>query len=647
MEINDFFSYRENLLDDSRDEFGFISEQLILSQVLPMMLEAKLVDSEDYNDCYFFSSAENLKINAYAVNETGERLQIFLVDENAIDDSKNAHQLCVSVMSEYSNQIKRAIRFVSFAINGKLNEQIQDSDPTRALVSKLSSSEGIEQFDVIEIFLLSLSATVSLKGPVARPRSISLNEEKKKITYEIDGEKKKKEILILPRVIDLNFLTKIIDSKGDREPLTVNFNKQFGSNIEVIQAAGNDKFESYLCVFKAEFLAELYKHHSSRLLEKNVRSWLQFKGYNQGIKETIKNEPERFIAYNNGLTITASSAIVTDENKSKYIEALTDFQIVNGGQTTASIYFAMKDGLDISKVKVMAKINVVKENDDNDLDDFIVKISKFSNSQTRVSDVDLRSRNPQLILLKTLSSVVITPSGNKWFFERFKGEFNTEVRKAGRNSTHINKEFPKERRFSKEELAKYYCAWGDEPYLVKKGGEKIFRHFIEKISSSEDPAAVVIIDKEFFENLISKIILFRELEKIYGQGKKSIGQLRSATVPYAISIIYVFCDGSGTDKIFNLEKIWRKEGLDAFLVEYFKRLLILINDLIRKYSKSDDLGEYSKKPELWNSIKQCTEIHQFMGRAESKKLLDEYTSKSNSNVLYSQVSSNTSSADSL
>lgn len=626
MEIDDFFSYRANLLDDSRDDFGFISEQLILSQILPMMLDAKLVDSEDYNECYFFPSAENLKINAYSINDTGERLQIFLVDENSVDDSKNAKELYVSVVSEYSNQIKRAIKFVTFAISGKLNEQIQDSDPIRALVSKLSSSEGIEQFDVIEIFLLSLSATVSFKGPEVRPRTISLSEETKKIIYEVNGEKKKKEILILPRVIDLNFLIKINDSKGDREPLTVNFKRQFGSNIDVIQAAGNEKFESYLCVFKAEFLAELYKHHSSRLLEKNVRSWLQFKGYNQGIKETIKNEPERFIAYNNGLTITASSAIVINESKSKCIEALTDFQIVNGGQTTASIYFAMKDGLDISKVKVMAKINVVRESDDNDLDDFIVKISKFSNSQTRVSDVDLRSRNPQLVALKSLSSVVIAPSGNKWFFERFRGEFNTEVRKAGKNSIRIKNEFPKERRFSKEELAKYYCAWGDEPYFVKKGGEKIFRHFIEEISP-EDLAATVTIDKLFFENLISKIILFRALEKIYGQGKNAIGQLRSATVPYAISIIYVFCDGSDNDKTFNLQKIWKKEGLDEFLVEYFRSLLILMNELIRKYSKSDDLGEYSKKPELWNSIKQSAEINQFMGSFESKKLLDEYTSR--------------------
>lgn len=547
------------------------------------------------------------------------------MDENSIDQNKESQDLYVSLMSDYQNQIKRSIKFVSYAIGGKLSNQIQDSDPARVIVSKLTSAAGIEQIDTIEIFLISLTATVSFKGAEIQPRSTSVFEEKGKVSYSVNGEKRKKEILFLSRVIDLNFLNKIISSKGEREPLIVNFKQQFGCNIEVIQAASNDKFESYLCVFKAEYLAELYKYHSSRLLEKNVRSWLQFKGYNQGIKETIKNEPDRFIAYNNGLTITASHAIVINQERSKYIEELSDFQIVNGGQTTASIYFAMKDGLDISNVSVMAKINVVKEDDTDNLDEFIVKISKFSNSQTRVSDVDLRSRNPKLVSLKTLSNFVITPSGNKWYFERFKGEFNTEVRKAGKNSSRIINEFPKERRFTKEELAKYYCSWGEVPYLVKKGGEKIFRHFIEEISQSENSQNNIEIDKLFYENLISKIILFRSLEKIYGQGKKSIGQLRSAAVPYSISIIYYYCDVLSDGRKFNHEKIWKKEGLDSFLVNFFNNLLTLINELIRKYSKSDDLGEYSKKPELWNAIKNSKEIQIFMDKIENKKLLNDYT----------------------
>src|SRR5690606_12361427 len=146
-----------------------------------------------------------------------------------------------------------------------------------------------------------------------------------------------------------------------------------------------------------------------------------------------------------------------------------DFQIVNGGQTTASIYFSKKEGLDISKVKVMAKINVAKDADEEKLNELISNISVYSNAQSKVSAVDLKSRNEHLIRLKSLSESIVTPSGKKWFFERFKGEFNTMIRKNPKGKARINAEYPKDRRFSKEELAKYYLSWGEQPYTVKKG----------------------------------------------------------------------------------------------------------------------------------------------------------------------------------
>ena len=584
MEIEEFFNRRKDIFEDSKDEDGFIQQQLLLSEVLPLMFDAKLVDSEDYNDSYYSYEADNLKVNAYAINESGERLQLFIINENSINEAIPCEELQVSTRAYYENQFKRVIKFVSKAFKGQLKDEIQDSDPVKALVSKLTSVEGIEQFDVIEIFLISFTATVSFKGAIPQPRNIRFDDDKLKITYSADDYNKTKECIISKRVIDLNFLFSVIASRGCREPLTVNFDKTFGYNLEVIKAADENNFESYLCILKADVLADLYKHYSSRLLEKNVRSFLQFKGANSGIRETIKKEPEKFIAYNNGLTITAIKAKVFQRKRKMYIESLTDFQIVNGGQTTATIYFSGKEGLDISKVRVMAKINIAKETTEKKLDDLISKISKFSNTQSKVSNVDLRARSPQLVKLKALSESVITPSNLKWFFERAKGEFNTNIRKAGKNSNKIKKDYPKERRFSKEQLAKYYSSWGDKPFMVKKGGEKIFRHFIEQIALEEDTKATVDIDRKFYEELISKIILFREMEKIYGQGKNAMGQLRSAVIPYTLSVLYLYTDGSNKGKHFNLSKIWKKEGLEDDLSEYFKTLMFLLNNLIKSIS---------------------------------------------------------------
>lgn len=625
MEITEFLNYRDELLDQARDEDGFIQESLLISEILPYLVDAKLIDSEDFNNCYFKSTTEKLKVNGYLVNESGERLQIFILDESTIDLTATSSDLQVSLKSAYETQFKRASKFLEKALKRHLDSEVQDSSPARALISQISSNEGREQFDVIEIFLISTTATISLMGNKPQPKRIDFDSEDINITFTRNREKVVKNLLIKKRLIDLNFLYDVLISQGNREPLSIDFTNLFGAPIEAIKAADEDHFESFLCVLPASVLSKLYKEYSTRLLEKNVRSFLQFRGVNKGIRDTIRKEPEKFIAYNNGLTITASKGDVTCNQGKVLLNSLKDFQIVNGGQTTATIYFTQKDGFDISKVNVMAKINIAKEATDEELEELISNISTYSNAQSRVSKVDLRSRNPQLVKLKSLSESVVTPSGQKWFFERAKGEFNTKMRIAGSNKNRLKKEYPNERRFSKEQLAKYYSAWEEHPYMVKKGGEKIFRFFIEELCGEGKSKRPINIDRTFYEELIAKVILFRNLEKIYGQGKNSMGQIRSAVIPYSLSVLYKYTDGSKSGRKFNLSKIWQQEGLENDLEGFIKTLLELMNDLIKKYSLSDDLGEYSKKPELWASIIKSPEIENFMTTKSSVTILNRYT----------------------
>ena len=601
-DIEEYLNYRSELLEQSKDDEGFIQENLILSQVLPSMLDAKLIDSEDFTNSYFKSTADKLKINAYSINESGERLQLFLIDEYSIDLAASEEDLLISTRSIYENQFKRCANFHNKAIKGHLNDEIQDSSPVRPLVSSISSTQGAQQFDVVEIFLITLTSTVSKQGSTIQPKRIDFDDEEVKITYTKKLERHEKGLIIKRRIIDLNFLYNVLISQGSREALTVDFEKTFGNPLFAIKAADEDYFESFLCVLPASVISRLYKDFSTRLLEKNVRSFLQFKGVNKGIRETIRKEPEKFVAYNNGLTITATDGEIVFESGQYKIKSLTDFQIVNGGQTTATIYFTQKDGFDISKVKVMAKINVAKDATDEELEELISNISTFSNAQSRVSKVDLRSRNPQLVRIKSISESVLTPSGKKWFFERAKGEFNTKLRIAGSNKSRLVKEYPTQRRFSKELMAKYYSAWGNQPHLVKKGGEKIFRYFIEKLSGEGEFKKPIDVNRDFFEELIAKIILFRRLEKIYGAGKNSMGQLRSAVVPYTLSILFMITDDDKGSLSFDLLKIWLNEELENDLDAYLTQLLTLVNDLIKQYSESDDYGEYSKREEYGKEL---------------------------------------------
>ncbi|NRS87838.1 hypothetical protein HNQ02_000748 [Flavobacterium sp. 7E] len=624
MEVQEYLKYRVDLLNESQDEDGFINESSFINNAIPLMLDAKLIDTEDFTETYYSTEIDGsvIKINGYIINDSGERLQLFILNDESISlDTKDVE---ISLKETYESIFKKALSFTNKAIKGHLND-IQDIGAINALINQMSSTLGAEQFDVVEIFLISATATVT--GTASpQPKRMDFKDDAIKIKYSKNRESVEKEILIIKRLVDLNFLYGVMISQGNREQLVVNFEDQFDYKIEAIKAADEENFESYLCVLPATVLANLYKRFSSRLLEKNVRSFLQFRGVNLGMRKTLQKDPEKFIAFNNGLTITASNKEVETVNGKFYIKSLSDFQIVNGGQTTASIYFSQKDGIDISKVKVMAKINVAKNVSEEVLNELISNISEFSNSQSKVTNVDLRSRNPYLNKIKALSESVITPSGRKWFFEKSKGEFNTKLRIAGSSGKNrIEKEYPKEFRFTKEQLGKYFSSWGDEPYKVKKGGEAIFRKFLEDIAIAENDKKLSI-NRNFYELLISRIILFKSLEEIHGVRNNAIGQLRSAVVPYTMSVLYSKTEGNKKNvNTFDLAKLWANEGLDDDLKVYVKDLMVLINDLIKKYAKSDDVGEYSKKEMLWLDISASSELNHFLENENSLKIFNKYS----------------------
>jgi len=635
MDINELRLHRDAMLRDSVNEDGFISDSSFLNESMQYLSETKLTDTDNINESYCVVDALQIKINGYVRSESGERLQLFIVNEVSLNPVSTDEEILISQQQIYEKLFSKAINFVRNAGQPALDEELQDSSAEKALAVFLASPDGMNRIDVVEVFLISATITVDQQEQVPELGSMKFENETISVTWMSGRNKIQKDITVIKRLVDINFLFGVSASQGNRLPLEVDFRNY---NIECIEAAAEENYESYLCVLPASLLVELYHKDGSRMLEKNVRSFLQLKNsVNRGIQDTIRDHPEKFIAYNNGLTITATGKELRKEGNKLFIQRLTDFQIVNGGQTTATIYFSHKAGIPINKVKVMAKINVAKEASEEELEDLIVKISEYSNAQSRVSPVDLRSRNGQLVKLKNLSESIYTPSGKKWFFERTKGEFNTMIRKDPRKKTKLVKEFPRERRFTKEELAKYYTAWGETPHLVKKGGEKVFRLFIENVSGDRKPGKQLSIDKAFYEETIAKIILFRSLEKLHGSGAAAIGQLRSAVVPYSLSILYRYSDDDASNYPFKLAEIWKKEDVDEALLKLMRNLMVLMNELIKKYAESDDYGEYSKKPELWDKIKNCTEIRRFVKEDAFVKVVKHYCTRPEANLPTNEI----------
>lgn len=621
MNIDELLKFRKELLEGATDEDGFISQSSVLESVLPSLVETKLVESEVIN---MVPPSSVYSIVGFWENESGERLQIFLVDADSVSVNIQDERIIHSRKEHHSLLFKVGLDFIKKSIKRHMDKEIQDSDPLAVLYHKLGSSVYVDQIDVIEVILLSTSISVESRGKEMAAKRFYFDDEELNVSFSKNREILTKELLVQYKLVDIGYLYQVFVSQGNADPLKVSFEETFGSEIEVLKAADEENFESYLCVLPASGLANLYRKESSRLLEKNVRSFLNFKvEANKEMRNTIRNSPGKFIAYNNGLTITGSAGEVVSDSGKLYIKSISDFQIVNGGQTTAGIYFSSKDGLDISKINLMAKINIAKEVSEAELNELISNISRFSNTQSKVSKVDLKTSNNELKTIKTLSRSVIAPNQNKWYFDLAKGEFATLVKLRG-NKNKLEKEYPKQRRFSKEELGKYFTAWGVNPFLVKLGGVKVFRYFIEEISGDGDKKKAQVIDRDFYEKLIARVILFRELEVLHGAGKNSIGQLRSAVIPYSMSAVYLFMNADKNKPDFNLELLWKIQELDEFMRSFFKDLMLLMNQLIKDYAQSDDYGTYSKKEQLWKDIAKSQELKKIFESSNAKKFIEKY-----------------------
>lgn len=354
-------------------------------------------------------------------------------------------------------------------------------------------------------------------------------------------------------------------------------------------------------------LAALYKQFGARLLEQNVRSFLQFTGkINKGIRKTINEVPHMFLAYNNGISATADHIELDDTEH--FVKKISNLQIVNGGQTTASIYHTWnKDKADISNIFVQMKISVIKKADS--YSEIVSDISKYANTQNKVNDADFSANNPILIELEKISRRSYSPvTANHpiptiWFFERANGQYKNLRLRDGFSKARqkqFDLKYPKKQMFKKTDLAKFVNSYSEvwegrklviSPNIVVRGNEKNYAQFI----NNNLPKKVTGV---YFEDAIAKFILFREAERLYGVKPNSIGEMRNAIVPYAISLF-----GYLTGYKLNLEKIWKSQGISDELSAVLYSLMKQLNDFILKNSPSSHYIEWAKKEECWEAVK--------------------------------------------
>lgn len=401
-------------------------------------------------------------------------------------------------------------------------------------------------------------------------------------------------------VWDIDRLFKLDSSGRTQEQIEVDVEKIWGEPLPYIGPHGDvGSYEAYLLALPGEFLAEVYELYGPRLLELNVRSFLQARGkINKGIQQTIKDEPSSFFAFNNGVSMTATKVDIVDlPNGVRAISKIYDLQIVNGGQTTASLYYALvKSRADLSDVVVQAKLSVVVP---SKRDSLVSQISLFANSQNRVNMADFTANDPFHVELERVSRTVwAPPQGDnnhmtRWFYERARGQYaDAHAReRTPAKQREFKKVHPLNQKFTKTDLAKFENTWDQLPWLVAFGAERNFREFMLRL----DKRGRFKPTSDYFEKLVAKAILFRSAEKLIGN--QALGGYRSQTVTYTLAKLF-----NVTGQRIDLHLIWRAQLLPEPVADAIEDLATLVHATLLRSAGTRNISEFAKKEDCWKAV---------------------------------------------
>lgn len=579
MDILEFYSL---FLSEVRDHFSEHSQSLekAFADYAITELEAAGETEEPATAFYRAGPANRTKECAgYAVSEDSDELDLFVVHFENQDNLYSLHNRDVEVA------FGKLDRFFVSALHGladQLDESTEEEEMCRVIAA---SSKTLRKVRFIFLTNGEIKARKNLHGEVVEHATIS-NCRVQYICWDIERFRRNRE-------------------SGHSNLLEISFDESEEGLPSLWATDPKSEYQGCVTVLPGEKLARIYELYGSRLLELNVRSYLQAKGKtNKGILSTLKAAPERFFAFNNGITIVAAEAeTTTGEGSIRGIKKLTGFQIVNGGQTTASLHRAsisndLRSGLPF--VSVQAKIIILGEEHYRDL---IPSISRFANSQNKVSDSDLESNEPYNVGVERVSRMEWTQGmSSKWFFERSRGAYQTERNRVGRTAggqKQFDNEYPKNQRFSKEDLARYFHCWKGLPHIVSLGPQKNFVRFMAE--DGRRPAGWKPTKQEY-QHMVALAILFQSVHKLVSKNR-GITKIQKQVASYTVA-----CIAEKTGRSLDLAKIWSNQKLgketlavaDEWAQEIFDEIVAEAQHLRKLES------EFCKRPECWSFIRKLT-----------------------------------------
>jgi hypothetical protein len=580
---NDFF---QDILAGADAEQQFKEDQFF-EVVSAELVEAGELDSAD-REYYSKKARKNdMRVDGYGGDPAGSDGVLTLIISDFQTDSK--------IISLTNTDMLKVFKRLRSFLENSLEEEFRDGLPAELSGHGLATLISLRWDEINKIRLILITNKVLSSRVDGAPddtlfgRPVSHN------------------------VWDLSRLAKYSQAGNGREEIEIDLVGEFGGSLPVLPAAtSDDSYDAYLTVIPARQLAAIYDRWGTRLLEQNVRVFLQARGgVNKGIRSTLINEPGMFFAYNNGLTATAEGIEIEKNSEGLEILSLRNLQIVNGGQTTASIHAVIrKSEGDLSQVSVQMKLSII---DPIDVEKLVPKISQFANTQNKVNPADFFANSPFHVRIEGFSRRIWARSTDggmkdtKWFYERARGQYqDARALLTGSARKKFDLEFPNKapnrQLVVKTDLAKYLMAWRGEPHIVSLGAQKNFAKFAVQIGKEweKDPQA---FHERFYKHAIAKAIIFRKLDSSIQRARaESVLEAEKLNlVPYSIAKLDQMISEAG--QVLDFDKVWNTQSVSAELEKVLLECAAHVDKVLMTLPPgSTNKTEWAKQQACWKRV---------------------------------------------
>lgn len=632
--MDNYQEYKQEFLDSLRADSainGSDTQDEFLSCTLGMLEDFDEVQSPQkvgFGDkrC---SGQHVMRIDAYAFDETDHSLELFI---NDFQDTYETENLTGSKVDEL---YWRMYYFLDEVCNGNIANYFDDSDDAlkiAALIKRRMNAIGDDPEQILKIRMFILT-NKELSTDILNRNLLETKIRKTKGSKTVKSTKKIKKADFNGKPLEINIwnLERFYEKEKSfsSDPIVIDFRNDYSCDgIPCIKGniGENLGYEAYIAIIPGKLLSEIYIEHGSKVLEGNVRAFLGTSGsksVNSGIRRTINNEPDKFFTYNNGIATTAADVETEEKDGQLYITKIVDLQIINGGQTTASLAEAVlkKTNPELNGIFVPMKLTVIddRETENEDgvrfYDQMVQNIAKYANSQNKVTAADLFSNDPFHIWMEKMSKKIFAPAihysvPTGWYYERSRKRYEQEQfkLKSETDRKRFRAKYPKEQLITKEQLGMYLTTMKEQPNIVAKGKNFVIKEF-NTIISQDYKTNKGCFNEFYFKKCICAAIIYRTVDNYLESHKDSArkptgfwykaGGYKLDIVPYTIAkIIHSVPAGLTLDWYY----IWNRQDLSPAFMHEIEMVTKMTNDFICD-SHGVIVTEYCKRPETWVSYR--------------------------------------------